>query len=174
MRNRLFGGMGLALVCGWLAACGAGTPVTPEPLPSASPTPAATPTPPQNPGSVGAYACKLPPSSNPDVDNGPGFCPVLQARLGAQVNAAIDKAQHDHPELFDFNELSGPSPRVLDRTLYHQVVAENLVQAGVCTIIQKEEIAVKNANDFNEQWNIYTSTGFVRRKYVTTCSPSWF
>jgi hypothetical protein len=99
---------------------------------------------------------------------------VLPARLGAQVNAAIDKAQRDHPELFDFNEMNGPSPRVLDRTRYHQVVAENLVQGGVCTIIQKEEIAVKTVNDFNEQWNIYTSAGFVRRKYVTTCSPSWF
>ncbi len=173
MRNRLFGGMGLA-ACMWLASCGSQTPATPEPVPTPTPTPAPTPTPTPNPGSVGTFACRLPPSSNPNADDGPGSCPELQPRLGDRVNAAIDKAQRDHPELFNFNELSGPSPRVLDRAKYHQVVAENLAQAGVCTIIEKEEIAVKNVNDFNEQWNIYTSSGFVRRRYVTTCTPSWF
>jgi hypothetical protein len=142
MRNRLFGGMGLAFVCALLSACGSDTPAAPEPAPTPSPAPSAAPTPTPNPGSAGAFACKLPPSSNPSAD--------------------------------DFGELSGPSPRVLDRARYHQVVAENLVQAGVCTVIEKEEIAVKNVNDFNEQWNIHTSAGFVRRKYVTTCAPSWF
>jgi hypothetical protein len=90
------------------------------------------------------------------------------------VNAAIDRAEAQHPELFNFEELSGPSPRVLDKDRYHQVVAEYLAQAGVCTVIEKEELAVKTSNDFNEQWNIYTSGGFVRRRYVTTCLPSWF
>jgi hypothetical protein len=172
MRNRIVAGMGVAFVCAVLSACGSSSPATPEPAPTPTPTPAPTPTP--NPGSFGAFACKLPPSSNPSADNGPGSCPELQGRLGNQVNAAIDKAEREHPELFNFNDMNGPSPRVLDRALYHDAVAENLVQAGVCTIIQKEEIAVKNVNDFNEQWNIYTSGGFVRRRYVTTCSPSWF
>jgi len=90
------------------------------------------------------------------------------------VNAAIDKAEKEHPELFNFNDMNGPSPRVLDKAAYHRTVAENLVQAGVCTVIEIEELAVKNTNDFNEQWNIYTSGGFVRRKYVTTCVPAWF
>jgi hypothetical protein len=172
MRNRLFGGLSLVVLGACLSSCGSQAPAAPEPLPTPTPTPAPTPTP--NPGSIGAFACKLPPSSNPSADNGPGSCPELNPRLGDQVNAAIDRAMRDHPELFNFNELNGPSPRVLDRARYHEVVAENLVQAGVCTIIQKEEIAVKSVNDFNEQWNIYTSTGFVRRRYVTTCSPSWF
>ncbi len=173
MRNRLFGGIGLAFAVAFLSACGGDTPATPEPVPTPTPTPAATPTPIPNPGSVGAFACPLPASSNPNVGP-PGSCPEIQPRLGNQVNAAIDKAQREHPELFNFNELSGPSPRVLDRAKYHQVVAEYLVQAGVCTIIEKEEIAVKNDNSFNEQWNIHTSQGFVRRRYVTTCAPSWF
>jgi len=177
MVNRLAGGAGLALGSALLAACGGQEiPALPDPVPSATPTPAPAPqpTPTPNPGSIGAFACKLPPSSNPNAYGGPGSCPEVPPRLGIYVNAAIDKAQREHPELFNFNELSGPSPRVLDRARYHQVVAENLVQAGVCTIIEKEEIAVKNDNDFNEQWNIHTSAGFVRRKYVTTCSPSWF
>ena len=36
------------------------------------------------------------------------------------------------------------------------------------------KLAVKITNTYNEQWNLYTSVGFVRRKYVTTCEPSWF
>jgi hypothetical protein len=174
-RNPLAVGAGLVLALASLTACGgAQIPALPDPGPSATPAPAATPTPTPNPGSIGAYACPLPPSSNPDAFGGPGSCPEVQPRLSNYVNAAIDKAQRDHPELFNFNDMAGPSPRVLDRAAYHRVVAENLVQSGVCTIIEKEEIAIKNVNDFNEQWNIYTSAGFVRRRYVTTCSPSWF
>jgi hypothetical protein len=177
MRNCIVGRAALALALGLLVACGgAEIPALPEPEPTATPNPAPqpTPTPTPNPGSIGAFACKLPPSSNPDVVYGPGVCPKLQPRLGAYVDAAIDKAMRDHPDLFDFNDLAGPSPRVRDRARYHEVVAGNLVQSGVCTIIEAEEIAIKNVNDFNEQWNVHTSSGYVRRKYVTTCSPSWF
>ena len=42
-------------------------------------------------------------------------------------------------------------------------------------VIEKEEFAIKkDTNAFNEQWSPWTSTGFVRRRYVTTCEPSWF
>jgi hypothetical protein len=37
-----------------------------------------------------------------------------------------------------------------------------------------EEIALKNTNDFNEQYNIWTSGGYVRRSYITTCFPAQF
>jgi hypothetical protein len=40
--------------------------------------------------------------------------------------------------------------------------------------IEIATLALKTSNDFNEQWNIYASSGFVRRRYVTTCLPSWF
>ena len=66
------------------------------------------------------------------------------------------------------------NPRVLDRDAYWQAVKTELEKQGVCTIIEKEELAVKITNTYNEQWNLYTSVGFVRRKYVTTCEPSWF
>jgi hypothetical protein len=32
----------------------------------------------------------------------------------------------------------------------------------------------KTSNDFNEQWNIWTSGGYVMRKIVTTCIPAWW
>lgn len=175
MTMRTIGGTALALTCVIAVGCGGSSSTSPNPTPTATPTPAPapTPTPTPNPGSIGAYTCKLPPSSNP-LATGIAPCPVLPPRLGSFVNGAIDKALTEHPELFDFNDLSGSAPKVLDREKYHRVVAENLVQAGVCTVIEKEELAVKNTNDFNEQWNIWASSGYVRRKYVTTCAPAWF
>jgi hypothetical protein len=177
MTNRAWKAAAAAASLALFGACGVPeTPAEPDPAPSATPTPTPTPapqpTPTPNPGSVGPYACPLPASSNPD-----SFqigCPEVAPRLAGYVNAAIDKAQREHPELFNFADMNGPSPRVRDRERYHQVVAENLVQAGVCTLIEREEIAIKNVNDFNEQWIIHTSSGFVRRKYQATCAPSWF
>jgi hypothetical protein len=175
MRNRMLGAAGLALACAWLVSCSGSSPANPNPAPTPTPTPEPTPTPTPNPGSIGAYTCKLPPSSNPSAQvPGPDACPELKGRLGVQVNSAIDTVQREHPELFNFEDLAGSSPRVLDQKKYLQFVAEDLVKNGVCTVIEKEEIAVKNTNDFNEQWNVYAAAGFVRRRYVTTCSPSWF
>ena len=45
---------------------------------------------------------------------------------------------------------------------------------GVCTQIEKDEMAIKISNDFNEQWNIWSSDGYVMRKIVTTCIPAWW
>jgi hypothetical protein len=101
-------------------------------------------------------------------------CPVLSPRLGGLVNGAIDLTMAQHPELFNLTDTNGGQPRVLDRQKYHEAVKAAIQAQGACVLIEKEEIAVKNTNTFNEQWNIYTSVGFVRRKYVTTCSPSWF
>jgi hypothetical protein len=90
------------------------------------------------------------------------------------VNIAIDQTIAQHPELFNLTDLNGPNPRVLDRAKYHQAVAAAIEAQGVCVLIEKEELALKNTNDFNEQWNIWTSAGFVRRYYVTTCIPASF
>jgi hypothetical protein len=90
------------------------------------------------------------------------------------VNLAIDRVIATRQELFNMTDLAGGNPRVLDRDAYWMAVKAELEKQGVCTIIEKEEFAVKNTNDFNEQWNLWTSTGFVRRRYVTSCSPSWF
>jgi hypothetical protein len=172
--NRAWLALGVLAAGAMLASCGGETAATPDAIPSTSPTPApaATPTPVPNPGSVGAFACRLPASSNPRAFT--DGCPEERGQLADYVNAAIDKAMRERPELFNFAEMNGPSPRVVDRDRYHRVVAENLVQSGVCTIIEKEELAIKQSNAFSEQWVIYTSSGFVRRRYQATCSPAWF
>jgi hypothetical protein len=133
--NRAWLALGVLAAGAMLASCGGETAATPDAIPSTSPTPApaATPTPVPNPGSVGAFACRLPASSNPRAFT--DGCPEERGQLADYVNAAIDKAMRERPELFNFAEMNGPSPRVVDRERYHRVVAENLVQSGVCTIM---------------------------------------
>jgi len=147
-----------------LWSCGGGndTPANPTP-----PTP--TPAPPATSPTPAAFSCPLPPSSNP-TDN----CFEGEPQLGSLVNTAIDRVIAARPELFNLSELNGGNPRVLNRDGYWQAVKGELEKEGVCTIIQKEELAIKNNNAFNEQWNIQSSAGFVRRRYVTTCTPAWF
>lgn len=148
-----------------LAACGGGSsqPATPS-VPVATPTPAPTPAP-----SPAAFVCPLPPSTNLSPE-----CPKLTPQLGAQVNRAVDAVLTKRPELFNFNDMLGGNPKVLDREKYHEAVKAELEAQGVCTIIEKEELALKITNAYNEQWNIWTSGAYVMRRYVTTCSPSWF
>lgn len=162
-RVRLASWAGLALSSAVLAACGGGgaSPVAPP-----APTPTA---PPPTPPPTASFVCPLPPSSNLSPE-----CPVLKPQLGSYVNTAIDTVFVKRPELFDFNDRLGGNPRVLDRDKYHAAVKLELERQGVCTLIEKEELAIKNTNAYNEQWNIWTSSGYVRRRYVTTCSPAWW
>jgi len=134
-------------------------PVTPTPTPAPAPTP--TPTP--------VAACPLPASSNPSNDCGP-----WGSHLTGQLYDALDATMQEHPELFNFNDLNGGNPKVLDRIHFHEAVKAELAKQGICTMITEEEIAIKNTNSFSEDWSIYTSTGYVRRRYRGTCTPAWF
>jgi hypothetical protein len=158
-----------------LAACGGSGQTPSAPAPTPTPAPIATPTP------AASFVCPLPPSSKAD----PNDCYKGTPTLGAQINSSIDKVIATRPELFNLNDMAGGNPRVLDRDAYWLAVKHELENQGVCTLIEKEEFAVKTTNAFNEQWNIWASSGapdctrdtclgFVRRKYATTCEPSWF
>ena len=158
------------------AGCGTDqTPAAPTPTPTPTPAPIATPTP------AGSFVCPLPPSSKAD----PNDCYKGTPTLGDQINSSIDRVIATRPELFNMNDMAGGNPRVLDRDAYWVAVKHELESQGVCTIIEKEEFAVKTTNDFNEQWNLWASSGapdctrdtclgFVRRKYASSCAPSWF
>lgn len=145
-----------------LSACGDGSGASPVAPPTPTPPP---PTPPP----VATFVCPLPPSSNLSPT-----CPKLQPRLGGYVNIAVDAVLAKRPELFNFNDMLGGNPKVLDRQKYQQAVKSELENQGICTLIEKEELAIKNTNEYNEQWNIWTSGGYVMRRYVTTCSPAWW
>ena len=150
-----------------LAAAACGGSEAPAPITAATPPPMPEPSAP----AVAAFTCPLP--ALPDLHN---TCPKLQPQLWQYVENAIQKTIQEHPELFDFNEeLGGGSWKVLDREKYINTTVENIHAQGVCAEDDNEEIQVKNTNDFNEQYNIWTSGGYVRRgPYITTCFPAQF
>jgi hypothetical protein len=147
-----------------LAACGSSTPTpvavatpTPVPLPSPSPTPR-------------AFACPLSPRPDTGIT-----CPKITPVLNGFVNTAIENVIAEQPHLFDFSDSLAPgSWRVRDRQRYVDAVVAAIHAQGVCAKDDNEEIALKNTNDFNEQYNIWTSGGYVRRSYITTCFPAQF
>ena len=153
-----------------LAACGGSdgndpTPVTQPPVTAApAPSPSATPA---------AFRCPLPDMPRLNI-----ICPRPEPVLWREVDAAINKTVAEHPELFNLNDdKGGGSYLVLDRARYHQTVVDNLHAQGICAIVELEEIAVKNTNAFNEQYNIWVSDGHIRhgiRAHITTCFPATF
>ena len=147
------------LLAAVLAACGGGSPST---APNATPSGiAATPT---------AFVCPLP--ALPDLHIN---CPKLTPELSGYVNTAIERVVAQQPQLFDFsNNLGEGSWKVLDRQRYVDAVVEAIHAQGICAKDDNEEIAVKNSNSFHEQYNIWTSGGYVRRAYITTCVPAQF
>jgi hypothetical protein len=167
-RSRLlFAAFSIVLSVLILSACGGGSGDPTNPTPGPTPTPAPVPTPTPAPAS---FVCPLPPSSLAN----PNDCYEGTPTLGPQINAAIDAVIATRPQLFNMSDTNGGNPRVLDRDAYWAAVKRELEKQGICTIIEKEEFAVKNTNEFNEQWNLWTSAGFVRRRYVTSCAPAWF
>ena len=139
--------------------------------PAAHPPPP-TPAPPE-PSPTPPVGCGLPPG----IGSGTGCVRELPA-FAFDVNHAIAKAQNEHPEWFDFNQHQGGlSYRVLDRDAYIAEVVANLKLRGLCALYDGVEVAVKNSNRFNEQYNVHTSQGFVRwgaGAYISTCRPAWF
>ena len=147
-------------------ACGSDSPT---PTAVATPAPVATPTPAPS-ATPQAFTCHLP--AMVDLHN---HCPKLESQLLSYVNKAVDTVQQKRPELFDFTDVRGESVKVLDHDKYQNaVVAAINAQGGVCSANNNEEIQVKVSNDFNEQFNIWTSAGYTRRSYITTCFPAQF
>jgi hypothetical protein len=105
-------------------------------------------------------------------------CPYELPAFALPVNEAIAIVQNEHPELFDFTKhRGGLSYLVVDPDRYTAGVAYVLSTRGFCAIWDGEEIAMKNTNAFNEQYDILTFEGYVRwgaGAYQSTCYPAWF
>ncbi len=159
-RTALIAAVGLMLACGKSND----TPVavaTPTPAPTAAPSPSPT---------AQAFVCPFP--ALPDLHIN---CPKLEPELKDYVNSAVEVVIAQQPRLFDFNNnLGAGSWKVLDKQKYVSAVIEAIHAQGICAKDDNEEIAVKNTNSFHEQYNIYTSGGYVRRAYITTCIPAQF
>ena len=154
--------LGVAL----LTACGGQGPID-VPLPAA----AATVAPPSLPPllSASTLGCGYP--TMPDLGT---TCPKIQAQYGEDVTNAVLYVIDKRPELFNTKDGGYPNVRVLDHRAYTAAVVDRLRSLGYCANDQKEEVAVKRTNAFNEQYNLWTSFGYVRLSYVTTCFPAQF
>jgi hypothetical protein len=170
MKSLMTFGVAVVAAGGLLLACGDNSAI---PVVQATPTPIATPTPTPTPLSVYNFPCFLPPSGVKNPDTGVA-CRRDTPRLSTQVNAALDQVIAEHPDYFNLSDVSGSSPRIVKGQEYLLAVATNLQKMGVCMKYDNEEIAVKISNTWNEQWNIYTGAGYMRRRYETICEPSWW
>ena len=149
--------------------------VTPTPTPAATPTPAPAPgTPTPAPAPPSGQTCSL------GRGNGSGNgCPLERARFQEAVERAIDNVIRNNPSLFDKSKdrcVQG-CPFVRDTNGYWDAVTNEIRRLGYCATNDGEELAVKNSNSFNDQYDIINSEGFVRRgagSYRATCYPAWF
>lgn len=157
-------------------SCGDGTtPVTPT-TPVAA-TPAPTTAPPPSSGGAGASSCQL-------GEGDPyAACREKVSELWEYVEAAINKLVEEQPEVFNLNREAGPQTRqylVVDKEGYLDGVVVMLGELGLCAgraQYDSEIIQVKLSNDFSEDFDIYSSDGYVRRggnTYRKTCSPAAF
>jgi hypothetical protein len=147
--------------------------VTPTPAPAATPTPT-TPAPTPTPAPPSGQTCSL------GRGNGSGNdCPLEHARFQEAVERAIDNVIRNNPSLFDKSKdrcVQG-CPFVRDTDGYWNAVTNEIRRLGYCATNDGEELAVKNSNSFNDQYDIINSEGFVRRgtgSYRATCYPAWF
>lgn len=101
-----------------------------------------------------------------------GCCREERTQVFADaVEAAIEKIQRERPELFN-----GDRPK--DENAYVQGVARILERDfGYCSKQggPEDEIGVKNANGWSEQYDILLSNGRIRHYgYTVTCRPARF
>lgn len=105
-------------------------------------------------------------------------CRYENSTFVPDVQRAIARVQREQPDLFDFTQAHDElSVLVRDVDRYHEEVVKVLRETGLCAIFDGEEVAVKNTNDFSDQYDIITASGFVRwgdGAYAATCRPARF
>jgi hypothetical protein len=157
-------------------SCGDGgsSPVTPTPPGAATPPPS---TEPPSSGGSGASACQLG-EGNPYAP-----CEKRLSELWEYVEAAMNTLVQERPELFNLDVEAGDGTRqyrVDDKEGYLEGLVATLGNMGLCAgraHYDSEIVQVKLNNDFSEDFDVYTSDGFMWRgagTYRKTCSPASF
>jgi hypothetical protein len=164
---------------------------------SSAPVPisAGTSAPPTTPSDGPTPAPTNGPDGPPSTSGGPGTAPPwltscsfgagsgdgtsctkegFASRYWRDVQSAIDKVIHDHPEYFYADHT-----RVRDGKWdqYYWGVMQNLHTAGFCANFDGENIGVKAGNDLSEGYHVLISDGTVWRgagSWVGSCVPAWF
>jgi hypothetical protein len=137
----------------------------------ASCAPAAFPTPPP-PAIPPPAGCRLP--SSREI-----ACGFAKESYRGDLNAAIDKAVQEHPEVFDTSRTRGAPDAYLveDEAKYLEYVVANLSARGYCARWDGEEMVVKASNTFSDHFDIITSESYIRRgggQYSVSCYPAAF
>jgi hypothetical protein len=109
-------------------------------------------------------------------------CSKSSPQLLAAVEAAIDRLVREQPQLFNLQEEAGENTgqyRVLSAEGYLDGLIANLRAAGLCAerTLDRERLVVKSTNTFSEEWDVLSSSGFIRRgsnSHVHTCTPASF
>jgi hypothetical protein len=163
--------MGLStLSCGGGSSTPAGASGAPTPTPAPRPTPTPTPTP-----EPAGLTCTVPPVENPQGCN-PWSKPKKPNFL-TQVYDAIHTVQREKPDIF---EVQGNDVVVVKQDAYMRSVVKVLERdSGLCAAydvrgLPKDEISVKNSNDWSEQFDILTGQNTVWWNWTVTCRPAVF
>lgn len=147
---------------------------TPSPTPTPTPTPSPTPAPTPTPSASSCRLAAMPDCSAPEGPKGVYGCCTMHVSGDGDFGAIVDRAQdileRDHPELLDRG-------RVKSEEAYVEALARQLQTMGVCAAVggPGDEVAVKNSNGFNEQFDVVFSNMSPRRSgYVARCAPARF
>jgi len=158
--------------------------VNPGPIPDVPhPDPTTAPAPPPDPGGAppppapppaSGQSCGLPPGNGSGND-----CPRQSPSFLGDVESALTQLIAEEPGIFDKSEIQGCGTcyKVVDVQRYITRMPQLMQQRGLCSMYDGEELAVKNSNSFNDQYDILTSGMYIRRdmgSYRSTCYPAWF
>jgi len=149
----------LALAALSLGTCGGGgkgdAPTVPV-VPTAPPVAAPTPEPP-----LSASCERL------ALGSGSAACRREGASFLGEVVDAIDTLKGEHPEYFR-------GDTVVNLGGYYAGLIRILDREGLCAAYDGEELAVKDRNEFSDQYKVLTSWYEIRRAYMVTCYPAVF
>jgi len=144
---------------------------TPAPAPTIAPAPAPAPT--ATPAPPASSSCSLPPSNPANIS-----CAKTSPQLLGSLEKAITAATQAHPEYFDFNDKKCDNCyKVMNEAGYFKEVVRQLSLLGVCGRPDADEIGLKATNDLSEWYDIYLSSGHIRRgagAYMYGCNPADF
>jgi len=160
----------VALIAALLPSCGKSkSPAassSPSPAPTAAPTPVPSPTP-NLPGMASCSRIGL-------GHDGGNHCDQSGETFMADVQQAIAELQHEQPQIF---EDSPGGLLIASPGQFYVGIINKLDKKGLCAGFDSEELQVKNNNDFNDQFALRTSRGFLRTDasiYRATCFPAAF
>jgi hypothetical protein len=162
----------VAALVALLGACGGGdkTPSAPVTPPPTTQPPATTPAPP-----VLSQSCERIGASPASCKE---KCQTEIPQFLDQLDDAIDELVRAQPEIFNLNDIRGAGGYgVMSEGAFWVGVIKNLDKKGLCAGIYGEEMAIKENNNYSDNYDLITADRHIRRgpsSYRSTCAPASF